>query len=68
MIPRHEIDLQADDLVDEFPDADLAYLAAGLESKSDAIDDGQEMALAIAAELRRRAFAGVRKWPSERNT
>ena len=64
MIPQQlEIDAQADEIVDEFSDAELASLAAGLEAKPDAYDDGPEMALAVAAELRRRAFAGVRKWP-----
>ena len=65
ILKQAEIDLQADDLVDEFSDAELTYLAAGLEAQSDAFDDEQEMAFAVAAELRRRAMAGVRKWPSE---
>jgi hypothetical protein len=54
----------ADRLVDEFPDDPLDTLAADLEIEaSDTYEDQAfETALAIAAELRRRAAAGVRKW------
>ena len=55
---------EADRLVDEFPDDPLEVLAADLEIEaSDSYEDEAfETALAIAAELRRRANAGVRKW------
>jgi hypothetical protein len=54
---------QADKLVDEFPDDALGVLAADLESDTEH-QEGLARALAIAAELRRRAAAGVRKWPA----
>ena len=53
---------QADRIVDEYPDQALEVLAADLESDTDD-EEGLETAMAIAAELRRRAAAGVRKWP-----
>jgi hypothetical protein len=56
---------QADQLVDEYPDDALEILAADLES--DTHDkEGLETARAIAAELRKRAAAGVRKWRGPR--
>jgi hypothetical protein len=54
---------QADGVVDAFPDDALTILAAELELDADAYEEGREAALAIAAELRRRSTAGVRKWP-----
>jgi hypothetical protein len=59
VIRRH-----ADRLVDEFPDDSLETIAADLEIEaSDTYEDGAfETALAVAAELRRRAITGVRKW------
>jgi hypothetical protein len=53
---------QADKVVDEFPDDALEILAADLESDTEH-REGLATALAIATELRRRAAAGVRKWP-----
>jgi hypothetical protein len=52
----------ADEVVDEFPDDDLQMLAGELESDADAYEEGSQTAHAIAAELRRRAAAGLRKW------
>ena len=59
---RHE----ADKLVDEFPDDALGVLAAVLESDTED-QEGLATALAIATELRRRAAAGVRKWPAPKS-
>jgi hypothetical protein len=53
---------QADKIVDEFPDDALGVLAADLESDTEQ-QEGLAIALAIATELRRRAAAGIRKWP-----
>jgi hypothetical protein len=53
---------QADRIVDEFPDEALGVLAADLESDTED-QVGLATALAIATELRRRAAAGIRKWP-----
>jgi hypothetical protein len=62
--PADVIRRQADRLVDEFPDDPLEILAADLEIEaSDTYEDEAfETALAVAAELRRRSAAGVRKW------
>jgi hypothetical protein len=59
VIRRH-----ADRPVDQFPDDPLEILAADLEVEaSDTYkDEAFETALATAAELRRRAAAGIRKW------
>ena len=57
----------ADEVVDEFPHEDLAALAAEIEQEVGASDPGSDTDLAIAAELRRRAAAGVRKWPKQMN-
>jgi len=56
---------EADRIVDEFPEDTLEVLATDLEiDASDTYEDQAfDIALAIAAELRRRAAAGVRKWP-----
>jgi hypothetical protein len=53
----------ADEVVDEFAHDDLMILAAVLEEGVGFYDEGADTDLAIAAELRRRAAAGVRKWP-----
>jgi hypothetical protein len=53
---------EADKIVDEFPDESLEILAADLESNNED-QEGLEMAREVAAELRMRAAAGVRKWP-----
>jgi dihydropteroate synthase len=53
----------ADQVVDEFADDDLLILAALLEEGVGFYDEEADTDLAIAAELRRRAAAGVRKWP-----
>jgi hypothetical protein len=58
---------QADAVVDEYPDDALEVLAADLEADP-ADEEGLQTALAVAAELRRRAAAGVRKWPGLRVT
>jgi hypothetical protein len=62
--PADVIRRQADRLVDDFPDDPLEILAADLEIEaSDTYEDEAfETALAVAAELRRRSAAGVRKW------
>jgi hypothetical protein len=53
---------EADRIVDEFPNDAPEILATDLES--DAYEDQAfRTVLAIAAELRRRAAAGIRKWP-----
>jgi hypothetical protein len=57
----------ADQVVDEFADDDLVILAAVLEEGVGFYDEGADTDLAIAAELRRRAAAGVRKWPTLTN-
>ena len=53
----------ADELVDEYPHDDLVTLATEIEEDVGFYDEGEDTDLAIAAELRRRATAGVRKWP-----
>ena len=58
-----EVISQADDLVDEYPDIDLTILADSLSRDPFAFDDGEIMARAVVAELRRRALAGLRTWP-----
>ena len=58
VIRRH-----ADEIVDEFPHDDLMTLAAEIEEDVGFYDEGADTDLAVAAELRRRAAAGVRKWP-----
>jgi hypothetical protein len=62
--PADVIRRQADRLVDDFPDDPLEIIAADLENEaSDTYEDAAfETALAVAAELRRRSAAGVRKW------
>ena len=57
----------ADQVADEFADDDLMILAAVLEEGVGFYDEGADTDLAIAAELRRRAAAGVRKWPTLTN-
>ena len=52
----------ADQVVDQFPNDPLEILAADMLSESYAVD-GLDIALAITAELLRRASSGVRKWP-----
>jgi hypothetical protein len=56
------IQRSADLIVDEYPDEVLENLAADVESDT-ANQEGLPIARAVAAELRRRAAAGVRKWP-----
>jgi hypothetical protein len=53
----------ADEIVDEFACDNLETLAMKMEAGADAYDEGADTARAIAAELRRRSAAGVRKWP-----
>ena len=53
----------ADEVVDEYPHDDLVTLAIEIEEDAGFYDEGAGTDLAIAAELRRRAAAGVRKWP-----
>jgi hypothetical protein len=52
----------ADEIVDEFPHDDLETLARLMEEDIDADEEEVDTTLAIAAELRRRSSAGVRKW------
>jgi hypothetical protein len=52
----------ADEIVDEFAACDPAYLAAVLETDSDDRENPSQTTSAVAAELRRRSAAGVRKW------
>jgi hypothetical protein len=53
----------ADEVVDLYPRLDLGTLAAEIEGKIGLHDEVGDIARAVAAELRRRAAAGVRKWP-----
>jgi hypothetical protein len=53
----------ADEVVDEFARDDLVILAAAMEGGVGFYDEGADTDLAIAAEFRKRAAAGVRKWP-----
>jgi len=53
-------------VVDHFADDDLKTLARDLEGGAEAYDCGLEGVCAIAAELRVRAVAGARKWPTPR--
>ena len=57
------IQRSADEVVDEFPHDDLMTLAAEIEEDVGYFDEGADADLALSAELRRRALAGVRKWP-----
>jgi hypothetical protein len=52
----------ADEIADEFA-YDLETLAMEIEEDADLYDEGVDTARAVAAELRRRSAAGVRKWP-----
>jgi len=52
-----------DEVVDEYANDDLVTLATEMEQDVGFCDDGADTARSIAAELRRRAAAGVRKWP-----
>lgn len=54
-------------IVEDYPDTDLTALAEGLEASPDAYEDGPDVAVAVAAELRRRARVGVRKWPGPKS-
>jgi hypothetical protein len=53
----------ADEVVDEFAHDDLVTLATEIEEDIGVYDEGADTARSIAVELRRRAAAGVRKWP-----
>jgi hypothetical protein len=65
--PADAIRREADRIVDEFPNDAAEILATDLES--DAYEDEAfGTVLAIAAELRRRAAAGVRKWPGPKES
>ena len=57
---------QADRLVDGFPHDALDRLADDLESDQSECE-GLAIGLLIATELRRRAAAGVRKWPTNKS-
>lgn len=59
---------EADETLREMPDAAPAALADELERSAANYDDGAEMAALIAAELRRRAAAGIRFWPGPQAT
>ena len=52
----------ADEVVDEYEHDDLVTLATEIEEDV-GFYEGADTARSIAAELRRRAAAGVRKWP-----
>jgi hypothetical protein len=56
----------ADRVVDEYPDDALEELATDLENDRED-KNGLPIVLATATELRRRAAAGVRKWPEPRD-
>ena len=56
------IQKQADEIVDEFPDASLESLASALETDAMTRNETAATALALAMELRKRDAAGVRKW------
>jgi hypothetical protein len=66
--PADAMRREADRIVDEFPEETLEVLATNLETEaSDTYDDAAfDTALAIVAELRRRAASGVRKWRGPR--
>ena len=53
---------EADQLLADMPETPLLALAAELEAKAAVFDGGPQMARDVAAELRRRAAAGVRFW------
>ena len=53
----------ADEVVDEFAHDDLVALATEIEQDVGVYDEEADTARSIAVELRRRAAAGVRKWP-----
>ena len=57
----------ADQAVERFPDTILESLAVDLESDAVEHPETAEVANAIAFELRLRAAAGVRKWPTTAN-
>jgi hypothetical protein len=57
------IDRCADEIVDDFAQEDLVTLATMLEQDCGPDDERSDMDLAVAAELRRRAVAGLRTWP-----
>ena len=54
---------EADALLNDMPDMDILAAATELEAKAGVYDGGAQTACKIAAELRRRAAAGVRFWP-----
>jgi len=58
---------KADRIVDEFPMDALEVLATDMVSSS-YNEDGLDIAVEIAAELLKRAAAGVRKWPTSSST
>ncbi|MEL0253947.1 MAG: hypothetical protein VW935_18710 [Novosphingobium sp.] len=56
---------EADEILLEYPHTSPADLAASFERTIANYDGDRDMAVAIIAELRRRADAGVRLWPSQ---
>ena len=60
--PPEIIEISADLIVGEYPDEALEKLAADVE-RATANQEGLPIGRAVAAELRRRAAAGVRRWP-----
>ncbi len=60
----HWVRREADQLLTDMPETPLLALASELEAKALVFDEGPQMAHEIASELRRRAAAGVRFWPS----
>ena len=57
---------EADALLEEYPHLHPMQHEAELERSQVAYDGGPELAAAVAAEMRRRAEAGVRFWPGPR--
>lgn len=59
---------EADEILLEYPRTSPADLAASFERTIASYDGDRDMAVAIIAELRRRADAGVRLWPGGPST
>jgi hypothetical protein len=57
---------EADEIIAEYPETSLVELAGALERTVYAFDGGTEFGRMLAAELRRRAMAGVRIWNGPR--
>lgn len=56
---------EADEILLEYPQTSPADLATSFERSIASYDGDRDMAVAIIAELRHRAGAGVRFWPGQ---